>query len=46
VETATLPFAYGMSYHMGYDCRHGVLLLVTGGDGSPTTVWALKLAGE
>jgi hypothetical protein len=32
-----------MNYTMEYDPRHKVLLLVTGGDGAPTAVWALKI---
>lgn len=40
---ATLPFACGMNYNMEFDPDHRVMLLVTGGDGTPTRVWALRL---
>jgi hypothetical protein len=43
VTTATLPFACGMNYNMEYDPNHKCLLLVTGGYGQQTAVWALKI---
>lgn len=43
VATATLPFPCGMNYNLEFDPLHRVLLLVTGGDGTPTRVWALRL---
>jgi hypothetical protein len=43
VPTAALPFGCGMNYNMEYDPYHRVLLLVTGGYGQPTTVWALRV---
>lgn len=43
VPTATLPFACGMNYNMVYDAERGRLLLVTGGYGRATAVWALGL---
>lgn len=50
IETATLPFALGMNYHLHYDAQRDVLLLVTATPpdtlddtlGYPE-VWALKL---
>lgn len=50
IETATLPFALGMNYHLHYDPLRDVLLLVTAtpSDGRSSTqaypeVWALRL---
>ncbi len=43
VGEATLPFACGMNYNLEFDPLHRVMLLVTGGDGTPTRVWALRL---
>jgi len=43
VPAATLPFGCGMNYNMVYDPGHKVCLLVTGGYGQPTTVWALRV---
>ncbi|MCE9531741.1 MAG: hypothetical protein K8T89_11555 [Planctomycetes bacterium] len=43
VKDAVLPFAHGMNYNMEFDPDHRVMLLVTGGDGTPTRVWALRL---
>lgn len=43
IPTATLPFACGMNYNLEYDAHNDQLLLVTGGNTQPTTVWALKL---
>jgi len=43
VTTATLPFGCGMNYNLEYDSHSDQLLLVTGGDSGPTTVWALKI---
>ena len=43
-DSATLPFACGMNYNMEFDPDHDLLWLVTGGDGSPTRVWALRLS--
>ena len=43
VASATLPFACGMNYNLEFDPSHRVMLLVTGGDGTPTRVWALRL---
>jgi hypothetical protein len=40
---ATLPFPCGMNYNMAYDPNHRVCLLVTGGYGQPTAVWALRV---
>jgi hypothetical protein len=34
---------YAMSYHMIYDERHDVFLLVTGEWNAPAVVWALRL---
>lgn len=42
LESATLPFACGMNYNLEFDPGHRVMLLVTGGDGTPTRVWALS----
>ncbi len=42
-KDATLPFACGMNYNMEFDPNHRVILLVTGGDGTSTRVWALRL---
>ena len=51
IETATLPFALGMNYHLHYDPQRDLVLLVTasqtdnsigGAQGFPE-VWALKL---
>jgi hypothetical protein len=44
VPSATLPFGCEMNYNMEYDPGHRVLLLVTGGYGRPTAVWALRVA--
>lgn len=46
VKTATLPFACGMNYNMRFDPVHRIMLLVTGGDGTPTRAWALRLAAS
>ena len=46
VSTATLPFGCDMNYNMEYDPNHECLLLVTGGYGQQTTVWALKIRDE
>jgi len=43
LPAATLPFACGMNYNLVYDPGHGVCLLVTGGYGRPTAVWALRV---
>jgi hypothetical protein len=43
VPAATLPFTCGMNYNLEFDPQHRVLLLVTGGDGAPTRVWAMRL---
>lgn len=43
VTGAELPFACGMNYNLEFDPLHRVMLLVTGGDGTPTRVWALRL---
>ena len=43
VKGAELPFACGMNYNLEFDPLHRVMLLVTGGDGTPTRVWALRL---
>ena len=43
VPTATLPFGCGMNFNMEYDPHHKVLLLVTGGYGKATAVWALRV---
>lgn len=44
-ESAVLPFTCGMNYNLEYDPNHRVLLFVTGGErGTPTEVWALRLA--
>jgi len=45
ITTATLPFGCGMNYDMEYDPNHNCLLLVAGGYGQQTTVWALKIRG-
>jgi len=42
LASATLPFGCGMNYNLAYDPGHKVCLLVTGGYGQPTAVWALK----
>jgi hypothetical protein len=42
LEGADLPFVCGMNYNMEFDPIHRLMLLVTGGDGSPTRVWALR----
>ncbi|WP_282604728.1 hypothetical protein [Pelagibius sp. Alg239-R121] len=49
-ETATLPFALGMNYHLHYDPQRNVLLLVTAAPPADITdarrlpeVWALRL---
>ena len=41
---ATLPFGCGMNYNMEYDPGHKACLLVTGGYGQPTAVWAIRVA--
>ena len=43
VKDAALSFPCGMNYNMEFDSLHRVMLLVTGGDGTPTRVWALRL---
>jgi hypothetical protein len=43
IPTATLPHGCGMNYNMEYDPQHQCLLLVTGGYGRPTAVWALRI---
>lgn len=43
VKDATLPFACGMNYNLEFDPVNRLMLLVTGGDGTPTRVWALRL---
>ncbi len=43
VKDATLPFVCGMNYNLEFDPGHRVMFLVTGGDGTPTRVWALRL---
>jgi hypothetical protein len=40
---ATLPFPLGMNYNLVFDPGHDLLLLVTGGTGRVTAVWALRL---
>lgn len=45
VESATLKFVCGMNYNLEFDPTHRLLWLVTGGDGTATRVWALKLSG-
>lgn len=44
MKTAKLPFACGMNYNLEFDPQSRVMLLVTGGDGTPTRVWALRLS--
>lgn len=44
LPSATLPFGCGMNYNLVYDPGHKACLLVTGGYGQPTAVWALRLA--
>ena len=43
IETADLPFAIGMNYHMVYDPGHDLLVLVANMPGEPTAVWVLRL---
>lgn len=43
LPTATLPFGCGMNYNLAYDSHRNQLLLVTGRNSEPTTVWALKI---
>ena len=43
LEGADLPFPCGMNYNMEYDPGHKVMLLVTGGYGQTTAVWALRI---
>jgi hypothetical protein len=46
MAAATLPFGCGMNYNLAYDSHRDQLLLVTGGDSGPTTVWALQIAQQ
>lgn len=44
VDSAVLKFACGMNYNLEFDPTHRLMWLVTGGDGTPTRVWALRLS--
>ncbi len=43
LPSTTLPFPCGMNYNLVYDPAHKACLLVTGGYGQPTAVWAMKV---
>jgi hypothetical protein len=43
LEETRLPFRTGMNYNMVYDPAEAILLLVTGGADTATSVWALRL---
>ena len=45
LETAGLPFAIGMNYHMVYDPGHNLFVLVANMPGEPTAVWVLRIEG-